>query len=123
MALVMQFDGCRQVVRDASLCGSTTMLEVLHGGDSRRHSESSAHCNAHHLGQKAGSVRGVWFQVLGALCVGWTIILILNVRSAPRDPYPAILCIAILCSHVLSDSKRTAEKVDIQTNMMVEFLG
>lgn len=43
--------------------------------------------------KKHGSLRGIWLQVLAALCVGWAINLLLNVRSAPRDPFPAILCI------------------------------
>jgi len=44
--------------------------------------------------KKHGGFRGFWLQILGAVCVGWASNLLLNVRTAPMNPLPVIICVA-----------------------------
>lgn len=46
--------------------------------------------------KKQGSFRGIWLQIVGALCVGWEINLLLNIRSAPMSPTAAIVFVGFL---------------------------
>lgn len=58
--------------------------------------------------KKHGGLRGIWLQALGAFCVGWAVNLLLNVRTAPIDPYPAILCVTFFAVmfYVIAGSRR-----------------
>jgi len=46
--------------------------------------------------KKQGSFRRIWLQILGALFVGWDINLLLNIRSAPMNPYGDIVFVGFL---------------------------
>lgn len=55
-----------------------------------------------------GSFRGIWFQIFGALFVGWEINLLLNIQSAPINPTGAIVFVGFLAVlfYVLGREKR-----------------
>jgi hypothetical protein len=59
--------------------------------------------------KKHGDFRGLWLHILGAVCVGWDSNLLLNVNTAPMNPWSIILCVAFFAVlfYVLAGLRRS----------------